>query len=454
MINFIAVLSGVQSHSGPSVDLAIFALHLSGVSSLLGAVNFEFLLLFNYENYYMSAFYADTLNYSCFLTTSGSLILKANYSSESKIEKAECSDSDLEIKQKLAQDAKQKTDWGLIFGRKGDSVYVHQLAKAQLLSGKPVTLKLLNKILAYSNILVNEETLNSLINMPRLTFNDLHKLETRRLIDDKLGLPHSKVQQCGVYIFSHLPEGTPEGTLRVPSGEDTNQKYVGSSSQLALRLRGYLNQTHRSIGKLIPLIKEKGLSSFKLEVICLPYYPDLNPEIVLEQYYLLDPSFNLNTIKVSNNPSGSAAKPLYMYNRDKSILYYFTFQQKDFISKLNIAHITFTKHLTNGTFYLGKYLFLRERVDTAKFTNMTLPEIAIMLEQDRVNFNRSKPINSLSKSVLLINIESEEEIVFDSLGKCVKFFSSQGFPVSQTTIVKRLDTNISYRGYICKTIVK
>jgi cytochrome c oxidase subunit 1 len=33
-------LSGVQSHSGPSVDLAIFALHLSGISSLLGTINF------------------------------------------------------------------------------------------------------------------------------------------------------------------------------------------------------------------------------------------------------------------------------------------------------------------------------------------------------------------------------------------------------------------------------
>jgi len=33
-------LSGIQSHSGPSVDLAIFGLHLSGISSLLGAVNF------------------------------------------------------------------------------------------------------------------------------------------------------------------------------------------------------------------------------------------------------------------------------------------------------------------------------------------------------------------------------------------------------------------------------
>ena len=35
------MLAGVQSHSGPSVDLAIFALHLSGVSSLLGSINFS-----------------------------------------------------------------------------------------------------------------------------------------------------------------------------------------------------------------------------------------------------------------------------------------------------------------------------------------------------------------------------------------------------------------------------
>ena len=38
-------LSGIQSHSGPSVDLGIFALHLSGISSLLGAMNFISTLL-------------------------------------------------------------------------------------------------------------------------------------------------------------------------------------------------------------------------------------------------------------------------------------------------------------------------------------------------------------------------------------------------------------------------
>ena len=68
-----------------------------------------------------------------------------------------------------------KQDWGLILGRKGNSVYAHQLVNAQIRSGKPITVKVLNEILAYSNILVSEETLNSLLNMPRLVFYDLHK---------------------------------------------------------------------------------------------------------------------------------------------------------------------------------------------------------------------------------------------------------------------------------------
>jgi cytochrome c oxidase subunit 1 len=33
-------LASVQAHSGPSVDLAIFRLHLAGASSILGAANF------------------------------------------------------------------------------------------------------------------------------------------------------------------------------------------------------------------------------------------------------------------------------------------------------------------------------------------------------------------------------------------------------------------------------
>lgn len=100
---------------------------------------------------------------------------------------------------------------------------------------------------------------------------------------------------------------------------------------------------------------------------------------------------------------------------------------------------------------MGKYLFLRERIPTAKITDMSLADIAIMLQNDRVKFNRIKPVNSLSKPLILINIESKKEIFFESIGKCVEFFKDKGLPVSQQSIVKRLDTSISYRGYLCRS---
>ena len=61
-------------------------------------------------------------------------------------------------------------------------------------------------------------------------------------------------------------------------------------------------------------------------------------------------------------------------------------------------------------------------------------------------------MNTLNKPILLINVETKKEIQFESLGKCVKFFSSKGLPVSHKTLVKRLNTNIVYHEYICKTV--
>lgn len=292
------MLSGIQSHSGASVDLAIFGLHLAGVSSLLGAMNLTghiFVLFLYIFTYYITKI--------CLCYTKGNkvngklktVLNKTNYSTG-----ANHSNDDNKPPKKPKKGKNQ--DWSVILGRKGaqHNVYPHMLAKAHINSGKPITVGGLNDILAYCNILVSEETLKSLITMPRFVFDSLDNKETLLALKDKIGSPFGKVQQRGVYIFTH---------------KVTNDKYVGSSSELALRLSGYVYNTHKSSGKFIPLIKD-GLSNFQLEVICLPYYPDFRPEIVLEQYYLLDPSFNLNTIRVSNNPSGSNAKSLYMYNRD------------------------------------------------------------------------------------------------------------------------------------------
>lgn len=33
-------LAGIQAHSGPAVDLGLFSLHIAGISSIAGAINF------------------------------------------------------------------------------------------------------------------------------------------------------------------------------------------------------------------------------------------------------------------------------------------------------------------------------------------------------------------------------------------------------------------------------
>lgn len=332
-----------------------------------------------------------------------------------------------------------KNTWKEILGRKGSSNHIsHKLAQEQIKSGKPITVKIINDILAYCGIRITEEILKSLLAAPSFVLDDLGQLdETLKILKDKIGGPFDKIQAPGIYTFRH---------------KETGAKYVGSSSQLGLRLYGYLKDRHRSIGKLIPLITKDKLSSFTLEIVPLHDNYDFRSEIVLEQYYLLDPSFTLNTVKVANNPSGSNAKPLYMYNRDKSILYYSSTQQKDFIVNLNIAHFTFNKHLKNGTYYLGKYHFTREPVLTAKVKDISLSDLALMLEKDRVVHNKNKPVNSLSKSVLLEDINNSNTEIFFSIGKCVEYLRKKDLPANQKSLVKYINSGKVYHGFICKFV--
>ena len=65
------------------------------------------------------------------------------------------------------------------------------------------------------------------------------------------------------------------------------------------------------------------------------------------------------------------------YNRDKTILYYSSTQQIDFIKNLNISHFTFSKHLKNGSYYLGKYLFTREAELHAKVKDISIIKLGL-----------------------------------------------------------------------------
>ena len=422
-------LSGIQSHSGPSVDLAIFALHLSGISSLLGAMNlvltslvFVFMSLKNSRGFGLKVNKAeDSFNYNSGSNNSG---YDNNYSGNNNVFK---------------KNPKFDNKWKNILGRTGPNRHSHVIVFKQLNSGKPVTTSIINDVLAYCNITITDEKLKYLLKTPSFILMNLNsKNITKQILRHKLGKPNGKQRIPGIYIFTHLVTGG---------------KYVGSSTELALRLNSYINLTHRESGLLTSLLKKEKLKNFSLQVFpfCDKYRKDW--KIVLEQYHLLDPSYTLNTNRVANNPSDSNAKSLYMYNRDMSILYYSCTRQIDFIRKFNIHHTTLTKHLNNATYYLGKYLFLREAVLTAKVEDLSDLDLSSMLEKDRLKFNINKPLTSLAKPIVLRDVNKiNNTIMLPSLAKCIKYFKSKGIPANKITLIKYINTGKNYHGYYCKYV--
>lgn len=175
---------------------------------------------------------------------------------------------------------------------------------------------------------------------------------------------------------------------------------------------------------------------------------------MLEQYYLLDPVFNLNVIKVANNPNSSNAKPLYMYNKYKSILYYFSTLQKDFIKNFYIHFETLKKHLNNGIYYSRKHSFSRKWVNETKISDITVLDLVLRLQKNRIKYNKNKSITNETRTILLTSINDPNHTkLFSGIRLCMKFLKEdKGFPFIKEILIKYITNKKVYQGYLCKFV--
>lgn len=179
----------------------------------------------------------------------------------------------------------------------------------------------------------------------------------------------------------------------------------------------------------------------------------MNQELCLEQYFLLQPKFNLNTLRVVNDYSGARALALYMYTKDLSELIYSSNIQEDFIFKLKIHYSLFSNSLKTGAVYLGKYVFTDKPVVGAKESNMSEADINLILDKDRAEFQKTK-----SKKVVIKGIEGNKDtMLFDSISSCVTFLNNIA-PSNKSTLSLCLFVSLSrhiesgkpYNGYLCQ----
>lgn len=159
----------------------------------------------------------------------------------------------------------------------------HLLAIKYINKGKPITAVEVNKVLAFSGIKITQDILDKILSGPRLEFSNLdpNTIRSDKFVQS-IGTVRGKIQVPGVYIWTHIATGN---------------MYVGSSSTLARRLIGYFKNTHKTTGKLIPLIKREGIGAFNLQVIPLIDSYTVNQELSLEQYFYYILSLILTLLK-------------------------------------------------------------------------------------------------------------------------------------------------------------
>lgn len=321
-----------------------------------------------------------------------------------------------------------KKDWSLIKQSKtGLDNSPYTLAMKYIRCNYLITAFEVNNVLAFLNVVIYQDLLDKILSKPRLEFKDLTKdtIKTDKFLNT-MGTIRKECCIAGVYIWTHI---------------STGDKYVGSSSSLARRLIGYFKGTHPDVGKFLPFLRKEGLNAFNLQVIPLTenYYDSL--ELSIEQYFLLQPQFNLNTLRVVNRISGSRSKAIYMYTKDLSKLIYSSYIQEDFIFKLKIHHSIINQSIKTNSVYLGKYVFTDQPIEGAEKCTINLEDVVTMLDKDRLEEGR--------KIIIISQKDSNEIKSFNSIKDCVNFLNTIA-PSNKTTLYRYVDSGKPYQGYICK----
>lgn len=142
-------------------------------------------------------------------------------------------------------------------------------------------------------------------------------------------------------------------------------------------------------------------------------------------------------------------KPLFLYNEDGTICYFEADKESDIVNKLGIHKSTFDKHLEKGTLFLDKYLLSTVKIPNAILTDMTVYQIRAMLDIDRINYNKIKPLVPNSCNVTLVNVQTKEVHSFPSLRSATTFLKGLSYSADRRTLAKYLNTGNTYYGFTC-----
>lgn len=316
------------------------------------------------------------------------------------------------------------------------------LALEHINSGKPTTSLIMNKILLNQNLVVTDSKLNQLLKVKGVEIDLPTKSSTPdnyKLLDELTGKSKHK-GFFGVYMFIH---------------KVTGDKYVGSSNLLRRRMDYYFKGDFPLAGKFLPLLDKYGLKAFKLIIFKLDSDKFSSQDaLILEQYYLLNKEFNLNTLRVVNAGS-SKGDPIYVYDLTCSTLYYHAKSKIELKRVLNIHTDTSKKFLDSKLPYLNKFLLLSYPISTASVSNISIQELVGIMQEERQNTyklgtRRSIPVELEIKEGNTFVDYLGNNLKFDSLTSCIEYLRELGLTIKRDTLTRYIKMGKVFHNFVCK----
>lgn len=316
------------------------------------------------------------------------------------------------------------------------------LAIKHINSGKSTTHSVINSILLKQNLSITNSKLEELLKVKGVEINlPVVTPEDNKLLAKLTGKSKYK-GFFGVYIFTH---------------KNTGQKYVGSSNLLRRRLDYYFKKDFPLTGKFLPILHKEGLGAFNLKIFKLSNNKfNSQDALILEQYFLLNREFNLNTLRVVNVGSYKG-EGVYIYDLTCSTLYYHANSKIELKRVLKIHPETTRKYIDSNIPYLNKFLFLSYPIFSAVMGGMPITELIDIMQKERqimyrLGTRRNIPVILEIKEG---NIFVDSSIIshtlnFDSLTSCIEYLRKLGLTIKRDTLTKYIKNKKVFYNFLCK----
>ena len=331
-----------------------------------------------------------------------------------------------------------------VFNNKIATLNPESLANNHLNSNKGIDHLIINKILLNQNISVTEAKLKELLDVKGVEMDlPIVKLEEKKLFAELAGKSKYK-GFYGVYIFIHIKTG---------------KKYVGSSNLLRRRMDYYFKGEFSIQGKFLPFLKKEGLGAFKLVIFKLDSSKFTSQDaLILEQYFLLNKEFNLNTLRVVNAGS-SKGEGVYVYDLTCNTLYYHAKSRIELKRVLKIHPETSLKYVDSKIPYLNKFLLLSFYIPTANLSNISIQELDTLMQNERKTIYKLGTRRSIPVKLVILKGNSfvdpsadikEQALNFDSLTACIEYLRKLGLTIKRNTLTKYIKNGKVFHNFLCK----